>query len=324
MTIYSLATVRALALHTQGLTCRNDAEPSPTPDALEAMVEQIGCIQIDTLQVVHRSQYLTLWSRVGVYNPSDLDRLLDDPRDRRLFEGWQHAACIIPMGEYRYQMPHQRFLRTHPAGMTEKWLNEPGNRELLKSMLKRVRKQGAVRASDFESDGQKRSGWWDWKPAKNALEHLYAWGDLMIAGRVNFQRVYDLTERLLPDWVDTSEPSAEERDRFWIERGARALGICTPQQTADYTWMKASRARPHIEQLTHEGVLVPVRARLVDGKIHKLVVHCQNLPLLEQAADREIRPARTTFLSPFDNMFWARGRDEKFWGFRQRLEAYTP
>jgi uncharacterized protein YcaQ len=173
VTIHTLATVRTLALHAQGLTCQNDAEPDLTSDILKAMVERIGCIQIDTLQMVHRSQYLTMWSRLGLYGTSDLDRLLDEPASRRLFEGWQHAACIIPLKEYRYQLPHQRFLRTHHAGMTEKWLNEPGSRELLKSVLKRIRREGAVRVSDFENDEQKRNGWWDWKPAKNALEHLY-------------------------------------------------------------------------------------------------------------------------------------------------------
>ena len=157
-----------------------------------------------------------------------------------------------------------------------------------------------------------------------ALEFLYAFGELMIADRVNFQRVYDLTERLLPEWVSTAEPTVEERDRFWVERGARALGICTPRQAGDYTWMKVTRSKPHAEALIKAGTLVPITGALADGKTAEFIVHRDNLPYLEQAADGALKAERTTFLSPFDSLWWASRRDELLWGFRKSLEAYLP
>jgi len=302
----------------------NGLEGAPTQEAISATVKQLGCVQVDTLQMVRRSHYLVLWSRLGRYDPADFDRLIYDPNERCLFEGWQHAASIIPLEDYRYQIPHMRRLRENPAGMSLKWLQDPESSELLNKVMERIRQNGPVRAADFEYKGPKRSSWWDWKPAKNALEHFYAWGDLMIADRNNFQRIYDLRERVLPNWVDTSEPTWEERHHYWVEQAARALGICKPIQLAEYAYMKRGKARSYVENLLKDGVLIEVRASLNDGKVHSMVIHRESLPLLHQAADGVINPGRTTFLSPFDNLFWARGRDVQIWNFRNVLEAYKP
>ena len=149
------------------------------------------------------------------------------------------------------------------------------------------------------------------------------YGDLMIAERVKFQRVYDLTERVLPAWVDTSEPTDAERDRFWIERGAKALGVCLPRNAGDYTWMGVGKSRRIVAELVKAGVLVEIQGETMTGP-QPLIVHRDNLPLLEQAASGQIRPQRTTFLNPFDNFWWAQDRDEVFWGFRHAIEAYVP
>ena len=323
-TIYDLPAVRALALHAQGLTTPNSLEGAPTREVIAATVKQLGCVQLDTLQMVRRSHYLVLWSRLGRYDPADFDNLIYDPAERRLFEGWQHAASIVPLEDYRYQIPHMRWLRENPAGMSLKWFQDPESSELLRMVMERIRQNGPVRAADFEYKGPKRGSWWDWKPAKNALEHLYAWGDLMIADRLNFQRIYDLRERVLPNWVDTSEPSREERDHYWVEQAARALGICQPIQLAEYAYMKRGKVRSYVENLLKEGVLIEVQARLQDGKVYSMVAHQESLPLLLKASDGLLNPSRTTFLSPFDNLFWARGRDIQIWNFRNILEAYKP
>ncbi|MCH7511012.1 MAG: winged helix DNA-binding domain-containing protein, partial [Chloroflexi bacterium] len=204
------------------------------------------------------------------------------------------------------------------------WVSEPGNRRLVESVLERVRSSGPVRSSDFERDGPRRGSWWDWKPAKRALEHLYNKGDLMVADRVNFQRVYDLAERVLPPWVDIDEPTEAEASRYLLERSMRALGICDPRQVPDYMGLKRTEARPFVEQLVKDGTFVPVNARLASGEVKELVIHRENLPRLEQAADGSLVPRHVTFLSPFDNLFWAKGRDVQFWGFEQVLEAYKP
>ena len=321
---YPLRAVRALALHAQGLSTPNGNEGAPTQEAIYQVVKRLGCVQIDTLQMVQRSHYLALWSRLGCYDPADFDRLVYSPEERKLFEGWQRRASIIPLDEYRYQMPLQRYQRESHHHWYEHWLSQEGNMELVDLVRVRVRQEGGLRASDFEYKGPRRGSWWDWKPAKIALEHLYGFGELMISGRVNFQRVYDLTGRVLPDWVNLDEPSPGERDGFWIEQGARALGICQPLQAADYSYLSRPQSRPHLDDLLTEGKLVNVQAELADGKAHALVVHRENLGLLEQAADGALLPRRTTFLSPFDSLFWARQRDQQLWIFRNKLEAYTP
>lgn len=299
------------------------ADKKPTPDALYSQVEQIGCVQIDTLHVVQRSQYLVPWSRLGCYDPEDFNMLLTGA-GRRLFEGWQHAACIIPLTEYRYQMPHQRNLREHPTNWYANWLAEKGNPEIIAFVRQRIQKEGALRVSDFEHGDHPGGTWWNWRPAKVALEFLFAFGELMIDRRVNFQRVYQLTNRILPDWVDVSEPSVAERDRFWVERGGKALGIFLPRHAGDYTWMKVSRSKPIVEQLIREGVFLPITGKLDNGETRELLIHRDNLSILEQVSDGTIKAERTTFLSPFDSLWWATRRDELLWGFRQALECYLP
>jgi hypothetical protein len=116
----------------------------------------------------------------------------------------------------------------------------------------------------------------------------------------------------------------EERDRYWIEQGARALGICHPLQAVEYSYLKRTPGKPILEQLLKEGVLIPVQAEQANGKSAELVVHRDNLEFMQQAADGALKAERTTFLSPFDSLFWARGRDAQLWNFRHCLEAYVP
>ena len=323
MTIYPISALRAVALRTQNLHSAIVSEPEPTPEPLYRVIAQIGCVQIDTLHMVRRSHYLVPWSRIGTYDPKDFESLIFGP-ERRLFEGWEHAATIIPLEEYRYQMPRQRNLRESPTTGHNRWLNELVQKDSVPQVLERIRIEGAQKVSNFESNGHKGGSWWNWRPAKVALEYLYGYGELMIADRVKFQRVYDLTERVLPKWVNTCEPSVEERDRFWVERGAKALGVCLPRHTGDYTWMKVTKSRPMVEALVKDGTLLEIKGKLADGKTTDLLIHRENLPFLEQAADGTLKAERTTFLSPFDNLFWAARRDEMFWGFHQALECYLP
>jgi uncharacterized protein YcaQ len=317
---YPLHAIRAVALHTQGLTTK----PAPTPATIHAIVERLGCLQIDTLHVVQRAQYLALWSRLGNYDTADLDRLAYDPDERGLFEYWYHAASLIPLSSYRYFMPQMRWFKDGNSHWYQEWIEAPESAEIIEAVLERIRQEGALRAADFKHEQERGGSWWNWKPAKHALEHLYNSGDLMIANRVNFQRVYDLKERVLPDWVDTAEPTRDEANRRLVEHAVKALGICQPLQVAEYTWKKRGTAKSYVEALAEQGVFVPVQATLADGQTGDLIVHRDNLPLLAQAADGALRAERTTFLNPFDSLFWARDRDRQLWGFRQVLEAYKP
>ena len=229
------------------------------------------------------------------------------------------------MRDYRYQLGLEDKGRETLLRWYTSMLKQEGVDNLVPLVLERIRLEGALRAADFEYKGPKRGSWWDWKPAKIALEYLFVKGDLMVAERVNFQRVYDLTERVLPGWVDTTPPSMEQRDRYWVVQGLMALGICLPTQIAEYA-VHMRRAYPKAlgAELLTQGVVVPVEGILADGETHELVVHRDQIENLQKVADGVIRANRTTFLSFFDSLFWCRGRDLQFWGYQNLLEAYLP
>ncbi|MDE0228566.1 MAG: winged helix DNA-binding domain-containing protein [Spirochaetaceae bacterium] len=329
-TVYPVRAVRDLALHTQGLSEPLPRGRRPSAEDVYAAIERVGWVQIDTLQVVRRAQYLTLWSRLGTYDPAHLDRLLFDgggsgpDNGRRLFEYWMHAACIVPLSHYRLAMPMMRRCAEGRSGWHRAWMRAPEHARLLRTVLARIETEGPVRPADLRTAKKQPGTWWNWDDAKIALEHLYDSGALAICNRVNFQRVYDLRDRVLPAWVDRREPSREDALDALLETSSRALGVCSPAQVAHYFHAKQAEARPIIDRLLAEGRLVTVTARLADGADHELVVHRDNLELLQRAADGDLRPRRTTFLSPFDSLFWANGRDQQFWRFRQVLECYKP
>ena len=326
---YPLAAARALALHTQQLdTPPHDAASSP--DAIYDTIDRIGWVQLDTLQMVQRSQYIALWSRLGSYDTPDFDHLtfgnggIHGDNYRRLFEYWMHAACIIPLSLYRFTIPTMLGHKYRQGKRRREWLEDPANIKVLDAVMEHIRENGLARSADFERTDGRRGTWWDWKPAKIALEHLYNTGELTIANRVNFQRIYGITETVLPDWVDTTPPTEEEAYLTLLDKSARALGICAPMQIPDYFHMKRTPAKPLVQRMLDEGTLLPVKLELYDGTTAEMVVHRANLLLLQRAADGDIAPQHTTFLSPFDSLFWAKGRDMQFWGFQQILEAYKP
>lgn len=329
-TLYPLRAVRALALQAQKLSTPHRQTPSPDVEDVYQTIEQIGWIQIDTLQVVHRSQYLTLWSRLGTYNTEYLDHLLFDggntspDNKRRFFEYWAHAACVIPLKAYRFWRPMMRRQVEREIGWRGTWAHEDENAKLLRSVIKQIEAAGAARPVDFRTEQKAAGTWWNWDQAKIALEHLYNTGQLVISNRINFQRIYDVPARVLPNWVDRKEPTEEEAFRHLLEISIQAHGICQPAQVGDYFHMKRTESKPIIDAMIADGSFLSVQAKLVDDQVHQMLVHPDNLPLLEMAAEGEITPGRTTFLSPFDSLFWAKERDTSFWNFRQVLECYKP
>ena len=313
-TIFPLSALRATVLDAQRLTTANAAQTPPSSDDIVNVVKVLGYLQIDTLNMVNRSHYVTLWSRLGSYDLDTLHQLVYTPGQRQLYEGWGHAACILPLEHYRYHR-----WRTIPDFSA--WWNQDGNRELTDQTLERIRAEGGLRVGDFEYQGPKRNPWYDWKPSKTALEALFAAGDLMIADRVNFQRVYDIKERVLPDWVDAVPADSEEGRRFCVEQAARALGVFDQRNLNWYAYIWAKQIKPTVQELHADGTLVEIQGETMDG-VRKWLVHRDTLPLLQRAGDGEIKTERTTFLSPFDSFFWAHERDQRLWGFNQVLECY--
>lgn len=318
----SLSAARALAIHAQLLDTPNGAEPAPTPDAIEAVARQLGCIQIDTLHVVARAHYMAVWSRLGSYDMADFDRLIFDPAERRLYEYWGHAASIISLHDYpfrRWEMLHHQ---SNPKTWWANWMHSEENQALLKHVVERIRSEGGMRVADFDYDGPKRGSWWDWKPAKEALEMLFADGELMVSRREKFQRVYDLKERVLPEWVVQDPATQQEGIRHTLTQSVRALGIADDPGIYDYAYIKRMFAGPVLKAMVADGTLAVVGAESLGGKTLPMLVHSDDLPLLEQAEAGALTPARTTFLNPFDSLFWAGERERRLWGFSNVLEAY--
>ncbi|MCH8957728.1 YcaQ family DNA glycosylase, partial [candidate division KSB1 bacterium] len=265
-----------LALHSQGLLKKNPFGKGKG-GVLRAL-DQLGYVQIDTISVIERTHNHTFWTRLPNFNPEVLDEL--QVKDRKIFEYWSHAEAYLPLADYRFYLYKMRAIA---AG--EKHWHAP-DKKMMKRVLNRFRGEGPLMARDFKPpEDHQAAPWWNWKPAKRALEHLYDCGRLTIAGRVGFQRIYDLPERVLPAQTDKAEPGLEESYRYLLEQSMISLGVCKPMQVCDYIHMKRTVARPFIEEMVDNGTFVEFQGRLLDGEVGTLVVHRDRLSELEPAAD---------------------------------------
>jgi hypothetical protein len=306
---------RNLMVAAQGLDQRS-RRAADKADVL-ATIRRMGVLQIDTIHVVARSPYLVLWSRLGDYRPVWLDELL---AEGALFEYWAHEASFVPAENYalfRHRM-------IDPGSMGWKyshaWIEQ--NRAVIEEVVARIRAEGAVRSADFQRlDGRKGGGWWGWKPEKRALEMLFTAGDVMVARRERFQRVYDLRERVLPSWTDADLPPVEHTDRALVEQTVKALGVTQAKWVPDYFRMDRKAARPALEALEADGAIERVT---VEGWDDACFVHRANRVLAERAAAGRLRCTLTTVLSPFDPLVWDRARARAAFGFDYSLECYTP
>lgn len=308
----SLSGARALHLAAQGML-QPRRRKALKADVMHA-IRSMGVLQIDTISVVARSPYLVLWSRLGDYDP---DWLGEHLAEGALFEYWAHEACFVPIEDYG--LLRHRML--DPAAMGWKyaanWMRERGPQ--VAAVLEHIRANGPTRSSDFERTGGQAGGWWEWKPEKRSLEVLFTSGALMIARRHNFQRIYDLAERVHPTWHDSRMPSMDDARRQLALKAVRALGVCKGAWVADY--YRSRRPHADLEALADEGALL--RAS-VQGWEEPAYIHPDRLALAEGAAAGALTPSVTTLLSPFDPIVWDRRRALELFDFDYRLECYTP
>ena len=303
---------RNLMLAAQGLL-RASSQSAEKQDVLTC-IRRMGVLQIDTIHVVARSPYLVLFSRLGVYDPAWLDEL---EADGRLFEYWAHAACFIPTEDF------PSFRRTmleeyHPHYISLDWLDE--HKDLLNQILQRIQDEGPLRSIDFEQT--KTPGlWWNWKDEKRILEHLFNQGELMIKRRVKFQRVYDLRQRVMPEWRDELTPDFETVKREWVARTVRCLGIARAEWVADYYRLPKKGISEILTQLTQAGRFLTCE---VEGFDDLFFVHKENMEMFNLACSRDLVADHTTLLSPFDPLVWDRNRARQLFGFDYSIEAYLP
>ena len=306
----SATALRRIALAHQGLIGRRRLGRGL--DGLRKTLDRLGYVQIDTISVVARAHHHTFWSRVGGYRDDLINRLI---RRGEAFEYWSHAAAYLPMRHYRFSLPAMRAFRNGE----ERWMRsqEP---KLMRSVLDRIRHEGPLRARDFVDSPRGSPGWWDWKPAKGALEQLFMQGDLMCVRRDGFEKVYDLTERVLPPDAVTTEPSVEEHAAHLIDATLRAHGLAVPRAFT-YGICLGKRNAPTraavkdlLRQAVRDGTLTTTRAS--DGPVF--------YGRQEALAERPRKPpAVVRILSPFDNSIIQRDRALGLFEFDFQLECYV-
>ncbi len=317
---------RLLHLAAQGLLARPH-RLARKADVLAA-IERMRVLQIDTIHVVARSPYLVLFSRLGAYKPQWLEELLEEGA---IFECWAHEACFASIVDYALHRKHSLGRNGHWAmkhALRMRREHSPG----MDALFARIREHGAVKASDFErSSGGSGGGWWGWKAEKRWLEALFALGDLMIARRENFHRVYDVSERVLANARSRGAPVAfavreaalsdTAMQREFTLGAVRALGITQARWINDYFRSGRKLKDVDLDALVEAGELLRIE---VDEWNNHAYVRRDQQELLYAAAAGRLRATHTTLLSPFDPVVWDRERAATMFGFEYRIECYTP
>jgi len=286
----------------QGYASR--ARAGTAQDVLQT-IRRLACVQLDSISTVERSHRLALGARVGAYPEPAVARLM---REGKIFEYWAHEACLVPVEDFpmhRWRM--QVFAESHPwrGNVLER---EP---ELTRHVLDEIAERGPLPSRHFEGKGS--GGMWNWKPAKIVLEALHSAGRLVIAGRENFQRLYDLPERVLPPEALAGDPPTRHEFVRWATlRGVEARGALTEKAVAEMWRLQGGVAgiRPHADYWIERGSLR--RLEVADG----------GAPVLVPAAEPSGTLPPAVLLSPFDNLLWDRPYLERVFGFRHVIEVY--
>ncbi|AXO61746.1 winged helix-turn-helix domain-containing protein [Pseudomonas sp. phDV1] len=309
----SLAEARRLALAAQGFG--RTPRGAIAHKQLQAQIERLGVVQIDSVNALVRSHYLPTFSRLGHYQAEHLDELAwGRARRRRLFEYWGHEASLLPLE--LYPLLRWRMRRAADGQGIYRELAKFGveRRDAIDSVLQSVRELGALGAGSLSSRTEKAGPWWDWSAEKMALEWLFAAGLVTVAGRRGFERLYDLPERVIPaDVLNPPDLDDDEAQRRLLLRSADALGVATERDLRDYYRLDVSDSKRRIAELVEAGELLPVT---VQG--WRQVAYCRGEPRIPR------RVRHSALLSPFDSLIWERERTERLLGFRYRLEIYTP
>jgi uncharacterized protein len=285
-----------------------------------------GGIQLDSINVVDRAHYLTLWSRFGPYDKAALDRLAY--RRRLLFEYWAHAACLVPAEHF----PSWRWVMNAYADRPRyrSWaLWARKNQETVRAVEQAIRDRGPLSNADFERPTPKKStGWWDWKPAAHALDYLWMSGRTLVHSRRHFQKRFDLAERVLPDAVGLSPMLEDAFARWHMRQSLHAMGAATESDLRGYLTFPSftlAERRKVITQMQETGEVVEVEVEGLPARKAKprWLALAEDLPALARAGRRRA-PRGTTILSPFDSLLWYRDRVQRLFGFDYKIQVYIP
>ncbi|RQP11639.1 MAG: winged helix-turn-helix domain-containing protein [Microbacteriaceae bacterium] len=306
----SPAAARRIALAAQGFG-------RPRPEAvgtrqLNLLIERIGLLQLDSVNVLERSHYLPVFARLGAYDKTLLDRLTFAKRGPYR-EYWAHEAALIPLEEWPLFRFRMQDYRDYFQSAGDPWL--AAHADTLAWLRAELAEKGPLPASKIERDANapRRGSWWEWDEVKRGLERMFRVGEVVSAGRSGFERTYALPEQVMPAGLWEREVPREEAVHRLMERSARAHGIGTLSDLADYYRLKTADAKPALARLVDEGVVRPVT---VPGWTKQAYLH--------RDARIPRRIATTALLSPFDPVVWKRERALRMFGFHYRIEIYTP
>jgi uncharacterized protein YcaQ len=307
----SARAARRIALAAQGLIKPRSEAPIERRQLMK-LLGRLHLHQIDSVNVLARAHYLPAFSRLGPYSREVLDGLAWS-RKRKLFEYWAHEASLLPLDLHPLVRWRMARAERGEAGWKSLRAFRTERKAEADAALARIVAEGPLAASDFEAKGA--GGWWGWSSAKAALEWLFLTGRITTAMRRNsFERVYDLTERVIPARIlDLPTPSEPDAHRALLELAARAHGLGTARDLRDYFRLSPADAAPRIAELVEEGMLLPVQ---VEGWRETAYLH--------RDAKRPRRAEGRALLVPFDPLIWARARTERLFGLRYRIEIYTP
>ena len=307
----SPALARRMALAAQGF-----GKPHPTttgPRQLRDTARRLGVIQIDSVNVVSRTHYLPAFSRLGAY-PRDLLETEAWGKKPSFFEYWGHEASLMPL-EIQPLM-RWRMERARDGHGAWTGINRFGRerRDYIDGVLAEIERRGPVTGADFAAGPRGKPGWWEWSDGKRALEWLFWAGLITTRTRRGFERVYDLTERVIPPAIQNlPTPSEPDAQRALIRIAAEAMGVATAADLRDYFRLPLQDARERIAELVEEGGLTPVSVPGWKGSTY-----------IAPDARRPRKTHGAALLSPFDNLIWFRDRTERLFDVRIRLEIYTP
>lgn len=297
---------RRIVLTAQGLL-GGPRFPDGKAGALAA-IEHLGYVQIDTISVVERAHHHVLWSRVPGYSPALLHEL--QARDRTVFEYWSHAAAYLPMRDYRFAL---RRMEAFARGGRH-WFRR--DNRVSRYVLDRIRAEGPLRARDFEAPAGRSGGsWFEWKPAKTALEQLFWSGELMIRERRRFEKVFDLRERVLPAGADTRLPSEEEFLRHLVRTVLAAQGLAAAREISYQRRLPNPALIKVLEGMREAGEVIEVKVEGIPGETY----YALKGSLETASADEEVH-----ILSPFDNLVIQRKRLSRLFGYDYQIECYVP
>ncbi|MFN4178633.1 winged helix-turn-helix domain-containing protein [Phenylobacterium sp.] len=303
---------RRIALAAQGFGVRTDGEVGRRQ--LTKLVDRLGVVQIDSVNVVSRTHYLPAFSRLGAY-PRGLLEEIAWGRKKAFFEYWAHEASLLPLASqplFRWRMEDAQRGVGAWKGIA-RFLRE--RRDFVDRVLEEIRARGPLSASELEMGHKGQGGWWGWSESKKAVEGLFWTGELTTATRRGtFERVYGLPDKVLPKAVrEAPTPSREDAQRELLKIAARAMGIATARDLRDYFRMGVEDTKLRLAELVEAGDLLPVQVK-----------GWREQAYLDPAARRPRKVAAHALLSPFDNLIWFRDRTERMFGVKVRLEIYTP